>query len=357
MPARRARLGLAHALVWMSWGAAAALVAEQPIPPSSFAFGVAVAAVTAAIVMLIPARMRRRIGATALIGSATAIAVCAFSSALVGTLQVALLVPWLAASAAGYARASAAAAVADPTLAPAVRPSPTLLALALGAAAVAGAAALGVPSLAVLVAIAALQLGAVVLLVGATVASTPRREPDPEPSSPPARLLPLLGLAVAGAAALIALRPALSSLGAAESQPAGPAALTLVIGALAGPPLARLVSRLGLARGGALLATLGGAAALVAPIARPGALDLIAAAVLGVALAAAVALTEIARRSGVAIPAKGVAVLLLAGAIGAMIAGLLLSAVPLPDVVLGASIACLVAGLGAWAPAPRERVS
>ena len=32
------------------------------------------------------------------------------------------------------------------------------------------------------------------------------------------------------------------------------------------------------------------------------------------------------------------------------IAALLLTAVPLPDVVLGAAIACLVAALGTWAP-------
>src|SRR5690606_30824785 len=138
---------------------------------------------------------------------------------------------------------------------------------------------------------------------GQTAASSAPREPAPELVPPPARLLPLLGLAVAGAVALVALRPALSALGAAESQAAGPAALTLAIGGLVGPPLAGLVSGAGVRRGGALLASLGGAAALVAPIARPGALDLIAAAVLGVALAAAVALTELARRSGVAIPA------------------------------------------------------
>ncbi|GAA1424689.1 hypothetical protein GCM10009640_21430 [Agrococcus citreus] len=209
----------------------------------------------------------------------------------------------------------------------------------------------------VLVAIAVLLLVSLLLAAGQATARTAPREPAPELVRPAARLVPLLALAVAGAVALVALRPALSALGAAESQAAGPAALTLAIGGLVGPPLAGLVSGAGIRRGGALLASLGGAAALVAPIARPGALDLIAGAVLGVALAAAVALTELARRSGVAIPPKGVAALLFAGSLGALVAGLLLAAVPLPDVVLGASIACLVAGLGAWAPAPRERVA
>ncbi len=50
-------------------------------------------------------------------------------------------------------------------------------------------------------------------------------------------------------------------------------------------------------------------------------------------------------------PAPAVpAILALAGAAGAAVAALLLAAVPVPDVVLGAAIACLVAALGAWAP-------
>ncbi|RWR18254.1 hypothetical protein D8Y24_11605, partial [Agrococcus lahaulensis] len=138
--------------------------------------------------------------------------------------------------------------------------------------------------------------------------------------------------------------------GAEAPQPAWPAALTLALGALLGPPLAVLAERLLGARALPAVATLGGIAALAAPIARPGALDLVAAAFLGVALAASVALVELARRAGVrTAPATG-AVLLFAGAVGAALAALLLAAVPLPDVVLGAALACVVAALGAWSP-------
>lgn len=355
MPARRARLGLAHALASAGWGAAAALVMQQPLPPSSLALVGAVAAALAAIVLLLPARRSARARSiNGLSMSVLALAACAALSST-GPVLVPVLVPLLTGGAVLYARAVLDAAAADPALAPRVRPAPTLLALGTGAAAGAGAAALAVPELAVLLAMVAVQLGALLLVIRSPEAVEESRTTTV--AALPARLLPLLGLAVAGATALVVLRPALSSIGVEESQPAIPVALTLVLGGLLGPPLASTIGRLGLRRGGAVLATLGGAASLVAPIARPGALDLIAAAVLGVALAAAVALTELARRAGVAIPAKGVAALLLAGALGAGIAGLLLSAVPLADVVLGASIACLVAGLGAWAPAPRERVA
>ncbi|MGM1030367.1 MAG: hypothetical protein ACQEWM_10970 [Actinomycetota bacterium] len=355
MPARRARLGLAHALASAGWGAAAALVVQQPLPPSSLASVGAVAAALAAIVLLLPARRGAR--ARSIGGLGVSVLAIAASAALssAGPLLVPVLIPWLTGGAVLHGRAMLDAAAADPALAPRVRPAPTLLALGVGAAAGGGASALAIPVLAVLLAIAALQLGALVLVIRSPeVAAAPRTTTV---AALPARLLPLLGLAVAGATALAVLRPALSSIGVEESQPAIPVALTLLLGGLLGPPLASAISRLGLGRGGAVLATLGGAAALVAPIARPGALDLVVGAVLGVALAAAVALAELARRAGVVIPARGVAVLLAAGAVGGIVATALLTIVPLPDVVLGASIACLVAGLGAWAPVPRQRVA
>ena len=99
-----------------------------------------------------------------------------------------------------------------------------------------------------------------------------------------------------------------------------------------------------------MLATIAGAAALAAPIARPGVLDSVAAAILGVALAASIALIELARRAQLRLPRLLPPLLVLAGAAGAVLAALLLAAVPLPDVVLGAAIACLVAALGTWAP-------
>ncbi|MGY3127205.1 hypothetical protein ACVWW9_000704 [Agrococcus sp. UYP33] len=353
----RARLGLAHALACAGWAAAAALVASQPIAPASLALGAAVAAGTAAIAVLLPLRARpRSIAVGALVLSIVAVVAGGLASLLAGDLRAAVLVAPLAAAAGMHARAMSGAAAADPSLAPRVRLAPSLLALAGGAALVAGASALGQPALVVLGVVVLLQLAALALLLRRVADVEPQTEPADVAAAPPARLLPLLAVAVAGAAAVVALRPALSALGAEEPQPAGPAALTLAIGGLAGPPLARLVARLGLGRGGALLATLAGAAALAAPIARPGALDLLSAVVLGIALAAAVALAELARRSGVTFPPRAVTLLLLAAALGAAVAALLLTSVPLPDVVLGASIACLVAGLGAWAPAPRERV-
>lgn len=356
MPPRRGRLGVAHALASAGWGAAAALVLQQPLPPpSSLAFVGAVVAALAAIVVLLPARRSAR--AASINGLSTSVmavaASAAFSSA--GPLLVYTLVPWLMGGAVLHGRAMLAAGAADPALAPRVRPAPTLLALGAGVAAGAGAAALALPELAVLLAIAALQLGALLLVIRSREAAAEPRTTTV--AALPARLLPLLGLAAAGATALVVLRPALSSIGVDESQPAIPVALTLLLGGLLGPPLASAIGRLGLRRGGAMLATLGGAAALVAPIARPGALDLVVGAVLGVALAAALGLAELARRAGVVIPAHGVAVLLGAGAAGSIVAAFLLTTVPVPDVVLGASIACLVAGLGAWAPVPSQRVA
>lgn len=358
MPARRARLGLPHALAWIGWGAAAALVAQQPVPASTLGLLGAVVAGAAALGMVLPQRATpRATSMAALILTVVVVGVCAATAALQGALEPAVLAPWLAGSAAMHSRAMMRAGAADPALAPGVRPAPTLLALGAGAGLVAGAAALGVPALAVLGVVAALHVAAIVLLARPAAPVPAEPAPGAELSPPPARLLPLLALAVAGATALAALRPALSATGAEHPQPAGPAALALVVGGLAGPPLARLIAPLGMRRGGALLATIAGAAALAAPIARPGALDLVAAAALGLALAGAVALAELARRSGVAIPPRLAALLLVGGGLGAAIAGLLLTAVPVPDVVLGASIACLVAGLGAWAPGPRERVA
>lgn len=358
MAARRARLGLPHALAWVGWGAVAALTAQQPMPASTLGLLGAVVAGMAALGMVVPQRSAPRVASvTALIIAVVGVAVCAASSALSGAFEPEVLAPWLAGSAAVHTRAMMRASAADPAVAPGVRPAPTVLALGVGAALAAGSGALGLPASAVLAGVAGLHIAAIVLLARPAAAMPAQPVPGAVPSPPPARLLPLLALAVAGASALVTLRPALSALGAEEPQPAGPAALALVVGGLTGPPLARLIGPLGIRRGGPLLATIGGVAALVAPIARPGALDYLAAVALGIALAAAIALAELARRSGFAIPPRLAALLLVACALGAAIAGLLLTAVPVPDVVLGASIACLVAGLGAWAPPPRERIA
>lgn len=364
MPARRARLGLAHALTWTASGIALTAVATDALRHDggslAVAFGGALVAAGAGVGLLVPQRTRRRplalvaggIAALALLAAAG----LALAGAPIGPAPVAAL-----GLAAGLHTAAMAAA-ADPALAPRVRPAPTLLAAALGAALVAAA------SLPPAVALWALLAAAVVLqlLALALIAAGPDAGPashdagagraDAAPRSPVGRaplvLLGLLALAAAGAIALAALRPALSALGADEPQPAGPAALTLALGAIAGPPLARVAERLLPGpRGAAALATIGGVLALAAPIARPGALDLVAAGVLGCALAAAVALAELVRRSHLRLPRGTLAVLALAGAAGAALAGLLLTAVPLPDAALAASIACLVAGLGMWAPA------
>ncbi|KAA6436362.1 hypothetical protein FQ330_02850 [Agrococcus sediminis] len=367
----------AHALAWAALGAAAASTAADAVgregSPVALALGAAVAVAAAALALLVlalPGARRLAPRAAMAVGAALALA------ALAGAAALALLeqpIGVLPAAALGLAaglqlHGSAAAAATEPALAPRVRPAPTLLAAALGTALVAGAAMLGVPTGAQLAGAAVLQLGALALAIAAGRAASPAavgadaderlpegdahgadpRPLDPRPLDPQA--LGLLALAAAGAAAIAALRPALSALGAESPQPAWPAALTLALGALLGPPLAVLAERLLGARALPAVATLGGVAALAAPIARPGALDLVAAAFLGVSLAASVALVELARRAGVrTAPATG-AVLLFAGAAGAALAALLLAAVPLPDVVLGAALACLVAALGAWSP-------
>lgn len=338
-----------------------------------------------------PGALARRLRIIAAV-IATGAAAAAAALAMLDTEPHMLVVAALGLAGGLHAAAAHAEADAEPALAPRLRPAPTLLASAAGLALSAGADALpsqGHSAGWALVVAALLQL---VVLALAIAVPAPQRAAadhetrystfDPAPSSAPestsssthaaapasapgveasrtAGALPalaLLALAAAGVAALAALRPALSALGTDEPQAAGPLALTLALGALLGPPLAQLAGRFGgdaaplAGRTPAVLATLAGGAALVAPIARPGALDWVAGAILGVALAASVALLELARRAG-ARPAPGtLALLLLVGAAGAGLAWLLLGAVPLPDVVLGAAIACLVAGIGTWVP-------
>ncbi|MGC5076685.1 hypothetical protein [Agrococcus sp. DT81.2] len=367
MPARRARLGLAHALAWTAIGLAMTAIATDALRHDggslALAFGGALAAAGAAVGLLLPRIAGARplalaAGVVAALAIAAAAALALFGEP-VGVAPVAAL--GLAAGA--HSAAMAAAAVRDPTLAPRVRAAPTLLAAAVGAAFVAAAApSPAITFWALLATAVALELLSLALLAVAGSGAWPqglgsgirdRVQGMPAVAAPaPRALLGLLVLAAAGAVAMAALRPALSALGADEPAPAGPAALTLAIGAVAGPPLARLAERLlPRPRAAAALATLGGVAALAAPVARPGALDLAAAAVLGCALAAAVALAELARRSELGLSRATPAVLALAGAAGAALAGLLLAAVPLPDAVLAAALACLVAGLGMWAPA------
>ncbi|SDR93373.1 hypothetical protein [Agrococcus carbonis] len=408
MGARRARLGIGHALACLAHGVAvAALVtdaASRPGAAVALALGAACAVAAAAVGLLAPPRVPTR----ALLVAAAALAVVAAAAG--GALALLDLPPHAGVAAAlGLAAglhtaAIVAAAESDPPLAPRVRPAPTLLAAGTGAALVAVAEL--VPQLAEgwpLVVAAVLQLAALAVgassgasasdaepdalasaaaehahpapALGGTLATTgseraataaaapPRGASDTSdelgasgrstagraPLGAPAPLLALLALAVAGATALAALRPALSAIGVEQPQPAGPLALTLMLGALLGPPLARLAEQLP-TRAGATLATAGGAAALVAPIARPGTLDVVAATLLGVALAASVALVELARRRGARVRRPAPTLLALAGAAGAVLAALLLAAVPLPDVVLGAALACLVAGVGAWVP-------
>ncbi|MFA4840928.1 MAG: hypothetical protein WC580_04390, partial [Agrococcus sp.] len=106
MPARRARLGLAHALAWTGWGASAALVAQQPMPASTLGLLGAVVAGAAALGMVLPLRSTPRIASiTALILAVVVVAVCGVSSALSGTVEPGALVPWLAGSAAMHTRA------------------------------------------------------------------------------------------------------------------------------------------------------------------------------------------------------------------------------------------------------------
>lgn len=366
MAARRARFGLANALAWVGFSLAATALVTDAIARDggSFAlpFGVAAATAGAALGLLTPAAvpMRTRLivaGSLALLASAGGGALALLQQ----PPQLAIVVA-LGIAAGVHTSAISVAAAADTTLAPRVRPAPTLLAAAVGASLMAVAGLLPADGTAIaLIAAACLQLFVIALAVAAVTAEPeiasadgPRAAArDRAPIAPPALLI-LLAIAAAGAGALAALRPSLSTIGADDPSPAGPVAITLAIGALLGPPLAMLADRVG-AEAAAALAVVGGGAALIAPIARPGVLDLIAAVILGVALAAAVALAELARRAEQRLAAGATALLVLAGAAGAGIAGLLLTAVPVPDVVLGAAMTCLVAGVGMWTPGVRAR--
>ncbi len=376
MPARRARLGLVHAVAWVAVGIALTATATDALRADggslALAFGGASFAAGAGAGLLAPRRARSASLALVAAGLAALATAAAGALALAGQPVGIAPVAALGLAAGLQLAAVAAAGEADPPLAPRIRPAPTLLAAAVGAALVAAAALLpALPLGALLLAAAALQVLALALLVAGgpgsgswtrAFGSASHDRVDDAAAAPTGRaglpLQGLLALAAAGAVALAAVRPALSALGADDPQPAGPAALTLLLGALAGPPLARLAERLlPPRRAAAALATLGGVAALAAPLARPGALDLVVAAVLGVALAACVGLAELARRAQLRLPRATPAVLALAGAAGAALAGLLLAAVPLPDAVLAASLACVVAALGAWAPGARARVA
>ncbi|WP_413318229.1 hypothetical protein AA0Z99_13520 [Agrococcus sp. 1P02AA] len=366
--ARRSRFSAAHALAWVVLGLAAAALATDAVSRDggavALALGTAAATAAGAVGLLAPARMGAR--TILLVSSALVSASVGIAAALVVLGQPPQLpIAAVLGLAAGAQIAGMRLAVGDdPALAPRVRPAPTLLAAAAGVAIVAAAALLpsGGLSTALMLGVV-LQLLAVVLVASSPVpaaAGTAPAEPGSADGGTAAArlavpLLALLAVAAAGAVALAALRPGLSAIGAEEPQPAGPIALTLALGALLGPPLAMVVERFG-GTSAATLATVGGAAALIAPIARPGTLDLVAAAGLGIALAASVALVEVARRSGQRLAPGGSALIVLAGAAGATLAALLLSAVPLADVVLGAAIACLVAGIGVWAPGPRSSV-
>ncbi|SFS08110.1 hypothetical protein SAMN04487783_1051 [Agrococcus baldri] len=383
MATRRARLGSGHALAWVAHGlAAAALVTDalgRERAPLALAFGAACALAAAALAIAVLGAVSARAGTAPralLLAAATVAAIAAAGAAALALLDQPphLAVAAALGLAAGVQIAGVRAQVAaDPVLAPRVRPAPTLLAAAAGVALVAVAAASS--ALGVSIALIAAALLQLVIAALATASNPPSDRVDgPVPdqgtrhnrssdlegvraaeTAQPA-LLALLAIAAAGLTALAALRPALSAIGADHPQPAGPIALTLALGALLGPPLAMLAERAG-GRSAAVLATVGGAAALAAPIARPGVLDWVAAVVLGVALAASVALAELARRAGHRVATGATALLLLAGAAGASLAALLLHAVPLPDVVLGAALACLVAAVGVWAPsAAREPV-
>lgn len=374
MPSGRARSAIAHALAWIGFGAgsaALAMVALAAGSPGALALGSAAALAGAALGLLVApllARSSTAAGASrlvALAAAALALAVLAAAATLL-LLDVApglVLAPLLGLAAGTQLATAIAGAERDPSLAPAVRPAPTLLAPAAGTA-LAAAVPL-VPTLdasAVLLVGAGAHLLALGLLVsvrqdGSGGTAAPQEPPVPAGAARQAdgrplaaRVLALVLLASAGAGAIAALRPALSAIGTDEPLPAAPVALTLALGAILGPPLSRVAERLLGARAAAVVATLGGVAALAAPIARPGALDLVAAALLGIALAASVALAELARRALVRLAPATPALLALAAAAGAALAALLLGAVPVPDVVLGAAIACLVASLGAWVP-------
>lgn len=359
MASRRARLSVGHALAWIGYALAAGSLVTDAAGSDGGPLALAAACGVAggALGLLVPARVEPR----PLLIAAAVLALLAAAAG--GGLALFQQPPQLAVVAALGLAAGVhtagirAALVVDPALAPRVRPAPTLLAAAVGAALAAVAGLLPTIDTGVaLVAAAVLQL-VVIVLTASTAAhddvgtdagdiSTPESAPSPPPAPP---LLALLVIAAAGAAALAALRPGLSAIGVDDPQPAGPLALTLVLGALLGPPLAMLVDRSG-GPSAAVLASIAGGAALIAPIARPGVLDWVAAGSLGVALAAVVALVELARRAGQRMPRRSVVLVVLAGAAGAGVAALLLGTVPLPDVVLGAALACLVAGVGIWVP-------
>jgi hypothetical protein len=387
---RRARLGTGHAVAWVAFGLIAAALVTDALGRDSASLALALGAACALAAAAVAVGVLGAVAAREAPGGRTdaprgllLVSAAIAAAAAAGAAALALLdqPPHVAVAAALGLAAGAqitavrAQVVADPLLAPRVRPAPTLLAAAAGVALVALAAPLGAGI--ALIAGALLQLIALALAVAmpSAAGSSPEGPPPrsrsarstsalsegPLPPSGAPRagllgeltvqpaLLALLAVAAAGLAALAALRPALSAIGAGDPQPAGPIALTLALGALLGPPLAMLAERTA-GRSAAVVATVGGAAALVAPIARPGVLDWVAAAILGVALAASVALAELVRREGDRLATRAIALLLLAGAAGAGLAGLLLQAVPLPDVVLGAALACLVAAVGVWAP-------
>lgn len=355
MAGSRARLAVAHALAWTGFGTALELAAQAVVPASSLALGAAVVVAVGALALVVPVRAaparQAAVAVVVALGWAVSLAVSALVS--VEPERLALL-SIVVAPMAMHVRATLAAIDEAPALAPAVRIAPTLLALAAGAALVAASDALGLPLLVPLALLAALLAAAAALLLTTPVDAHRAEPPRPAPLG---RTWALLAIGAAGAVAVVALRPALSALGEVEPQPAGPSALALALGALLGPPLARLAERLPASVAVPTLATVAGAAALAAPVARPGLADLLAAAVLGLGVAALVALAEVARRAGLRLSPGQLALLALAGAAGAGVAALLLTAVPLTDVVLGAAIACLVAGLGAWAPGSRERVA
>ncbi|WP_405219364.1 hypothetical protein [Agrococcus sp. Ld7] len=379
MVARRARLGSTNALAWVASGAAATALATDALTgdvgPLALALGTVGALAGAALGLLAPATiaMRTRL----LIAGSLALLACIAAGALALLQQPPQLAVAVALGIAAGVHTSAvrAGAAVDVSLAPRVRPAPALLAAAVGAGLTAAAGLL--PSHATGTAL--LVAAGLQLVVLALIAAAPGAEPGSAsvaddrravgehvrprslsgadtaqlaagrraPIAPPA-LLALLAVAAAAAGAIAALRPGLSAIGATDPVPAGPIAITLAIGALLGPPLSVLASRVGAPA--ASLAVVGGGAALIAPVARPGVLDAIAAVILGVALATVVALAELARRAGQRLATGASALVVLAGGAGAALAGLLLAAVPLPDVVLGAALACLVAGVSMWAP-------
>lgn len=399
MAVRRARLGLVNALAWVAFGLAATALATDALSRDGgslmLALGTAGAIAGAALGLLTPAiaSIRTRL----LLAGSLVLLACAAGSALARLQQPPhfAVVVALGVAVGVHTSAIRAATAADASFAPRVRPAPTLLAAAVGASLTAAAEVLPLDATGITLLLAAGLQPAVLALSSRVVTGTGTAEPvaaapsaaatvdhvgtgDSKPShariraaaphsvdlspahvpgagaphrapiAPPA-LLALLAVAAAGVGALVALRPGLSMIGATDASPAGPIPITIAIGALLGPPLAMLADRIG-AAAAATLAVVAGCASLIAPIARPGVLDVIAAVVLGVALAAVVALAELARRAEQRLATGATALVVLSGAAGAGLAALLLTAVPLPDVVLVAAMACLVAGVGMWAP-------